>query len=130
MAIKDQRRHGNRQPESSVVERNRNTMRQLRRVGAGRILRAKDLNHPDHRAKQTHQGCQRGNRAQRGQITFQPMCGSLTGFFDGLLHHLTRRIQIAQASGQHLSQWRILFQLVDHVCIEATMLIDTHHFGQ
>src|SRR5688500_14997049 len=67
MAIEDERRYGDGDAEGGVVQRNGDAVRELLRIGAGRRLRAEDLDHADHRAEQAEQRRGGGDRAQRGQ---------------------------------------------------------------
>src|SRR5689334_5430466 len=52
MAVEDERRHGDADAEGGVVQRDRDAVRELLRVGAARRLRAEDLDHADHRPEQ------------------------------------------------------------------------------
>src|SRR5450830_1558423 len=50
--------------------------------------------------------------------------------FDGFLHDVAGRIDIAQGRGQHGAQRRIAFQLVDDVGSHLAVLVDADHFRQ
>ena len=67
IAPENQRRNRHDQSESRVVQRDGDTLGELRRVACaanatgGAALRAKNLDHADHRAKQSKQGGRRGD---------------------------------------------------------------------
>ena len=102
-------------------------MRQLGRVAAthglahatAAGLRAKDLDHADHRAQQAQQGRGRGDGGQCRQVFFQPVRhGAPRAFHGGTqvgLAALGVAVEGAQAAGQHFAQGGVLRQLVHHV---------------
>jgi hypothetical protein len=57
-------------------------VRELLRVGAGRRLRAEDLDHSDDGAEQAQQRRRGRDRAKRRQEALELMRDALPGFFD------------------------------------------------
>src|SRR4051812_21715821 len=88
MAVEDERGNGDGDAECGVVERNRDAVRELLRVGPGRPLRAEDLDHADHRAEQAEQRRGGGDGPQRREKTLQVVRYRAARFVDGILHHI------------------------------------------
>ena len=89
VAVEDQRRDRDRDAERGVVERDRDAVRELLRVGAaGRRLRAEDLDHADHGAEQAEQRRRRGDGAEGGEEALEVMRHRAPGLLDRLLHHV------------------------------------------
>jgi hypothetical protein len=87
VAVEDERRDGDYKTKRGVVQRRRNTVRQFLGVGAaGGCLRAEDLDHADHRAKQTHQWRRRRNGANCVQKALEFVSHTAPGLFDRFLH--------------------------------------------
>ena len=120
VAVEHQRRDRDHQAEGGVVERDRDAVREQRRVvAAARRLRAEDLDHADHGAHQAQQRRRRGDRAERVQVALEPVHrgaagglegGAQAGFGDARLGD-----HRAQAGGEHGAEHRVLGQLVDDV---------------
>src|SRR5678815_103342 len=127
VAVEDQRRHGDADAEGGVVERDRDAVRELLRVGAGRRLRAEDLDHADHRAEQAEQRRGGGDGAERGQEALQIVRHGAARFLDRLLHDVTRGLVIAQPGGEHRAERRVLGELHQHLVGDALALVDRDH---
>jgi hypothetical protein len=110
---------------------------QLRRIATRRAagrLRAKNLDHADHGAKQPHQRARRRNGGQRAEAQFQPVGHDAPGaFHDGaqIVFGATRvGVDGTQAAGQHFAQRRVLLQLGHHVRAGNGGAGHTQHFVQ
>ncbi len=120
VAVEHQRGDRDHQPERRVVERDRDAVREQRRVVApGRRLRAEDLDHADHRAHQAEQGRCRGDRSERVQVALEAVDGGPTGRFEGVAQGCLGDPRLgddgAQSGREHGAEDRVLGELVDDV---------------
>ena len=110
VAPENQRRDGDRQPKSGVVERHRNAVGELRRVGNGTDagLRAENFNHADYGPQQTQQWRNRGDGSQRRQKFIKPLRRLLACALHGLAQVIVAAVRVgaqkAQGAGQYRSQ--------------------------
>src|ERR1041384_5796205 len=107
VAVEDERGHGDADAEGGVVERDRDAVRELLRVGAGRRLRAEDLDHADHRAEEAEQRRGGGDGAERGEEALELVRGAAAGLLDRLLHHVARALVVAQPRPETRADRRI-----------------------
>ena len=126
--VEDQRRDRDADAEGGVVERDRDAVRELLRVGAGRRLRAEDLDHADHRAEQAEQRRRGGDGAERGEEALQ------------LVRHARARpprsppssrsascLWLRRPAASTVAERRVLGELVEHLARHALALVDRDH---
>lgn len=136
IAPEDQGWNCNDQAKCSVVERDRYSVRQQRRISAGRgaarSLRAEDFDHADHRAKQPHQRRRGGNCGQGTEIPFEPVRDAAAAAFHrgAKVCFTAARVadQRTKAAGKNLAQRGILLELVHDVGCRDALTRDDQYF--
>src|SRR5690554_3943057 len=114
VAPEDRRRDRDDESEAGGVERDRDPLRELLRIGAARALRGEDVDHPDDGAEQAQQRADRRDGAQRGHVAAQVVRDGTARLLDGLLHDLSRAVDVAQARGEHAPERRMRRDAVGH----------------
>ena len=130
MAVEDHRRNRNHQAQRRVIKRHRDAVSQHLRVGARGRLRAEDFDHAHHRAEQTHQRRDGGERTQGGKEALQFVRHGMPRLLDRLLHDIARTLVVSQSGSEHLSQRRIPGELLQHLRIHAVLPVRIDHLAE
>src|SRR4029450_1405302 len=126
VAVEDHARARDDNPGGGVVETNRDAMRKLQRIRAGRGLRTENLDHADHGAEQTEQRRHRRDRAERCQKSLEIVSDHTPGLLDRLAHHGPRALDVGEAGGEDAAERTLLRGLREKLCREPGMPV----FGQ
>lgn len=124
--VGEHRRDRHDDAEGGGIERNRDALRQLLRIGPA-LLGRKDVDHADHRSQQAEQRCDRTDGAEKGEVAGKLVRDMAARDFHCPDGDVAPLVDAAQAGGEEKSERGVRLQLFDHLGMDLAARMQVQH---